>query len=100
MTIWEFVLIAAALALGLFNAIKIASLKNELQRLSYTNESLQTSLRDARDANEKALQVTRGHLAQVSAGQRLDPEMIREGAPYSSISTAEVQRRLETGEAM
>jgi rhodanese-related sulfurtransferase len=100
MTTLEMVLLGAALVLAVWNAVRIAGLRNELQRATYATESLQSSIRSLREETERALQVTRGHLARVGAGEKVDPEMIRDGMPFAGISAAEVQKILEEGREM
>lgn len=95
MTTLEIVLIAAALALAVWNAVRLAALKSEAQRAAFGVEALQTSVRGLREEVERALQVTRGHLARVGAGEKLDPEMIRDGLPFGMMHGAEVQKMLE-----
>jgi rhodanese-related sulfurtransferase len=100
MTTVEIVLLGAALALALWGAVRITALKSEIQRATYATESLQSSLRGLREEVERALQVTRGHLARVSAGEHPDPEMIRDGLPFAVISVDEAQELVEEIESM
>jgi len=60
-------------------------LKNEIDDLEATLDSLRTSLENLRDSHAQDLQLLRRQVAQVVSGQAPDPEAILAGSPYTEI---------------
>jgi rhodanese-related sulfurtransferase len=94
MTTLEIVLIALALVLAAYGALRVIALRGEVQRLSFATDSLQGSLRSLREELGRELLATRGHLARVSAGERLDRLMILDGRPFADLGAEDAQKLL------
>ena len=68
--------------------------ESELERLGYAADALQAAVGNVREELGKELLATRGHLVRVSAGEKLDREMVLDGRPFAEIRAADAERLL------